>query len=189
MARIDNLLANYKRHLAVSHRPGLTLSERVWFLVYPPEDERRVQVRMLEFQQATESADHNWIEVDLTNSFSGWMDTFDPEERKACLVDPVLVEEYAMPSYRNFVLDEIINKSIDQLTETDPQQSIVAIHGLLELYDFLQVSSIIEGITESFKGVIVVFFPGEKEANSYRFVGARTGWNYLAVPILCESQI
>ena len=32
--------------------------------------------------------------------------------------------------------------------------------------------------------VLLVFFPGEREANTYRFLGARDGWNYLAVPIL-----
>jgi hypothetical protein len=33
----------------------------------------------------------------------------------------------------------------------------------------------------------MIFFPGEREGNTYRFLGARDGWDYLAVPILAES--
>jgi len=31
---------------------------------------------------------------------------------------------------------------------------------------------------------MIVFFPSEKEGNTYRFLDARAGWNYLAAPIL-----
>ena len=46
MARVDDLITNFKKHLEIPFRPGLPLSQRVWFLVYPPDDERRVRARM-----------------------------------------------------------------------------------------------------------------------------------------------
>ena len=42
------------------------------------------------------------------------------------------------------------------------------------------------GLTQ-LKGIVLLFFPGEREGNTYRFLGARTGWNYLATPILTEG--
>jgi len=63
---------------------------------------------------------------------------------------------------------------------------VFALTGLMDLYDFVHVSELIEAMLQDFRGHLLVFFPGEKEGNSYRFLDARTGWNYLAVPILSE---
>ena len=189
MARVDGLITNYKKHLEIPFRSERALSERVWFLVYPPEDERRIRSRTIEFEQATISAGHIWKRINLDGTFSKWMDvTFDLEERNACLADPLLVEEYANPGYRDF-LTSLIDQVISEIPASDAPNCIVAIDGLLELYDFVHVSSVIEGIDTSFSGIIAVFFPGEREGNTYRFIGARTGWDYLAVPILSEKQI
>jgi hypothetical protein len=57
----------------------------------------------------------------------------------------------------------------------------------MELYDFLHVSELIDALEPLLPGFLLVFFPGVKEGNSYRFLDARTGWNYLAVPILPEK--
>ena len=46
---------------------------------------------------------------------------------------------------------------------------------------------LVAALEASFTGYLLVFFPGEKEGNTYRFLDARTGWNYLAVPILSEK--
>jgi len=46
---------------------------------------------------------------------------------------------------------------------------------------------LIESLEQTFTGYLLVFFPGEREGNTYRFLNARTGWNYLAAPILCEK--
>jgi hypothetical protein len=189
LARVDNLITNFKKHLEIPFRSGLPMSQRVWFLVYPPEDERRVRAHSIAFEQAALSAGHIWKRVGLGGSFVRWMDElFDPEERAACLAEPQIVEEYADPGYRDFVID-VIEKSISEIPESEAENCILAIDGLLDLFDFVQVSSVIEGIDTSFPGVIAVFFPGEREGNTYRFIGARTGWDYLAVPILSEKQI
>jgi len=57
----------------------------------------------------------------------------------------------------------------------------------MDLYDFLYVSELVAALEASLAGYLLVSFPGEKEGNTYRFLDARTGWNYLAVPILSEK--
>ena len=39
----------------------------------------------------------------------------------------------------------------------------------------------------SIRGRLVVFFPGEYENGNYRFLDARDGWSYRAVPILASE--
>jgi len=68
-----------------------------------------------------------------------------------------------------------------------PERTVFALTGIMDLYDFLHVSELIEGLEKTFTGYLLVFFPGEKEGNTYRFLDARTGWNYLAAPILSEK--
>ena len=75
MARLDTLLKNYKRHLKVPVRSGIPLSQRVWFCVYPPEEERRLHTFLEDFQMATAEASLGWKRIDLTGSFANWLDT------------------------------------------------------------------------------------------------------------------
>ena len=46
MARADQLLASYRRHVSLTPRAQLPLSQRVWLIVYPPDDERRMVIRI-----------------------------------------------------------------------------------------------------------------------------------------------
>ena len=61
--------------------------------------------------------------------------------------------------------------------------SVVAITGLASLFDFMRVSSLIERVEDFIPGRLLVFFPGEYAGNVYRFMDARDGFNYMAVPI------
>jgi hypothetical protein len=186
MNRIDQLLASYKRHVALPIRSGLPLSQRMWFVVYSPEDERRMINRIQEFEIATRDAGMDWQRIDLTGAFADWMDTFDIEERATCLNDPEIVEEYANKGFRDYLcnlLTEAWKKApVDRVDKTT-----FAITGVMELYDFIHVSNVLDALDPSLRGILLVFFPGEREGNAYRFLGARTGWNYLAVPILAEG--
>jgi hypothetical protein len=186
MGRIDSLLENYQRHLELPLRQGLPLSQRVWFAVYPPEEERRLTNRIDEFEIATIGANLRWKRLDLTGSFAEWMDTFDPEERDECLANPAIVEAYAEEGYRDFVCSKI-EDTLTNAPQTEAPRTVVAVSGLMELYDFVHVSAVIDNLNKTFPGVLLVFFPGDREGNTYRFLGARSGWDYLAVPILAES--
>jgi hypothetical protein len=51
----------------------------------------------------------------------------------------------------------------------------------------VKVSALIERVQDLVQGRMLVFFPGEVDGNSYRLLGARDGWNYLATPITAEK--
>jgi hypothetical protein len=186
MARIDQLLESYRRHVSLAPRGHLPLSQRVWFVVYPPEEERRMANRIPEFEIATRDKGWGWQRIDLKGAFADWMDTFDPEERKKCLADPDIVETYADPGFAEYLGDRL-RRELDSVPEADAVSTVFAVSGLMDLYDFVHVSAVLETLDSHLPGVVVLFFPGEREGNTYRFLGARTGWNYLATPILAEG--
>lgn len=59
----------------------------------------------------------------------------------------------------------------------------MVITGLATLFDFIRVSSLIERVEDRVRGRLLVLFPGEFAGNVYRFMDARDGFNYMAVPI------
>lgn len=187
MARLDTLLVNYKRHLAVPFRNGLPLSQRVWFCVYPPEDERRLIDTIDAFQIATTEASLGWKRIDLTGAFANWIDTFDEEEREEIKHDQELIENYAKKGFCRF-LAELVGSQAAEVPADKASRTVFALTGLMELYDFIDVSSVIEALSKDFPGVLAVFFPGEREGTSFRFLNARAAWDYLAVPITCEES-
>jgi hypothetical protein len=186
MSRFDQLLERFKDHLVIPVRPGLPLTQRVWFLVYPPDDERRMINRIGEFEIATAGANLNWVRIDLSGAYADWMDTFDQEERDACLNDPEVVEEYANPGFRDYLCGRIQSAcaAVDSLRV---DKTVFVLTGLVELFDLIHVSTVLDNLDPGFRGILLVFFPGEREGNTYKFLGARTGWDYLAVPILAEG--
>ena len=186
MGRIDQLLAAYSRQISLPLKFDLPLSQRVWFVVYPPEEERRLATRIGEFEIATKDAKLAWKLIDLQGVFADWMDTFDPEEREQCLANQDILENYADPFFKEFVCNRI-SAALVEPPETAGNQTVFAVTGLMDLYDFVHVSTVVEGLDKTFPGILLLFFPGDREGNSYSFLGARTGWNYLALPILAES--
>ena len=185
MNRIEQLLENYRRHLQMPLKPGLPGSQRVWFAVYPAEDERRLINRIEEFEMATKEAGHPWICINLKGSFARWLASVDEEERAEWFSNPTDIELYAKSEWKD-VLTESFQREVAHITA--PERTIFALTGLMDLYDFLHVSELIGGLEKVFSGFLLVFFPGEKEGNTYRFLDARTGWDYLAAPILSEKK-
>ena len=184
MNRIDQLLANYRSHIQMPLRPGLPTSQRVWFALYPPDDERRLASRVLEFEMATTEAGHQWVRIDLKGSFARWIDSIDEEERSEWWKNPDDIELYAKTDWKALLVEQFREQIANVKA---PERTIFALTGLMELYDLLHVSELIDALEQSFPGFLLVFFPGVKEGNTYRYLDARTGWNYLAVPILSEK--
>ena len=184
MNRIDQLLENYRSHIQMPLRSGLPASQRVWFAVYPAAEERRLINRIDEFEMVTKDAGHPWVRVDLKGSLAQWFSTVDEEDRAAWFKNPGDIDLYAKTEWKD-VLTEFFQREVAGATA--PERTIFALTGLMDLYDFLHVSDLIESLEKTFTGYLLVFFPGEKEGNTYRFLDARTGWNYLAVPILSEK--
>jgi hypothetical protein len=67
------------------------------------------------------------------------------------------------------------------------EQTVVAVYGVGSLCGFMRVSQLVSAVERSIRGRLLVFFPGVHEGNTYRFLDARDGWNYLAVPITSDE--
>ena len=184
MTRINQLLENYRSHIGMPLRTGLPASQRIWFAVYPAEEERRLINRIDEFEMATTAAGYPWIRIDLKGSLARWLSSVNEEERAEWFKKPDVIELYAQSEWV-LALTEYFQKEAARASQ--PDRTVFALTGLMDLYDFLHVSELIEGLEKALDGYLLVFFPGEREGNTYRFLDARAGWNYLAVPILSEK--
>jgi len=62
-------------------------------------------------------------------------------------------------------------------------QAVVAVSGVAALFGLTRVSVLVDRIAPRIRWRLLVFFPGQRDGSNYRLLGARAGWNYLAVPI------
>jgi hypothetical protein len=173
---IDRLLSNYSKQVHLPWSPRMSGKQRVWFAVYPPTEERRIRARLSQFEVATRAAQHGWSQVDLTRILPEWLSAH--PYRDAIFQEP----EYFTWTDELEVLAADAVKGGCQVDEAD-ESSVVAIIGLASVFDFVRVSSLIDRVEDSVRGRLLVFFPGEYQHNTYRFMDARDGFNYMAVPI------
>ncbi len=73
MSRIEQLAANYQRHIHSPWRHTIAGAQRVVIVVYDKELERAFRARKAEFEQRTRAEGHGWVEYDCTRSFAEWM--------------------------------------------------------------------------------------------------------------------
>jgi len=183
MNAIDRLLDNYARQVRLPWAPHTSGKQRIWFAVYPPTEERRVRARLPQFEAFTLAANHGWSTVDLTGLLPEWIAGH--EYREAIFAEP---DQFTASSeLEDLVVERVWNACANEDADAT---SVVAITGLATLFDFLRVSSLIERVEDSVRGRLLVLFPGEFSGNVYRFMDARDGFNYMAVPITStESYI
>src|ERR1017187_4297268 len=176
MSAIDRLLSNYSRHVRLPWAANVSGKERVWFAVYPPSEERRVRARLPQFETLTLEANHGWTSVDLTRLLPEFLAA--QKYRESIFQKP---EHLKAGSQLELRAAAVITEtcSLDEATS----DSVVAITGLSSLFDFMRVSSLIERVEDHVRGRLLVFFPGEYAGNIYRFMDARDGFNYMAVPV------
>jgi hypothetical protein len=182
VARIDDIADQYERHISAPWQRNLPGAQRIVFIVYPKEDERKLVAKLKDFENRTTAAGHPWLEVDFTGSFPEWMAAESyPEEyfESPELLDDKLKSDtpygftaFCVAKLRAAVVSPKANDS-----------SVVAVHGVGSLFGFVTLHSILEKIQPDIQGRVVVFFPGSYEQNIYRLLDARDGWNYLATPI------
>lgn len=183
MNAIDRLLSNYARQVHLPWAAHTSGKQRIWFAVYPPTEERRVRARLPQFEALTLEANHGWSTVDLTGLLPKWIASH--EYREAIFAEP---EQFSSNIELEDLAVELVRNSCSH--EHTDTASVVAITGLATLFDFMRVSSLIERVEDSVCGRLLVLFPGEYAGNVYRFMDARDGFNYLAVPITStESYI
>jgi hypothetical protein len=181
MSKIEGVLAAYERVVSVPWEDGLAGPQRVWFAIYDPDQERRLRLRVDEFQQVTRKARHGWHLVDITESFGRWMARED--YRDAYFEDPELLGD-RMPEFTRFVANEIETALTDQAVN---DQTVVAVLGVGALFGLTRVAALVELVTPHIRGRMLVFFPGSYSGSNYRLLDARDGWNYLAVPITASD--
>lgn len=177
MNRIEALVKAWASHVAIPWSGGLSGGERVWFCVYDKADERRLRLHLPEFEGAARKAGHGWEALDLTEAFAGWMAA--EEYRDSYFEDPGLLDGDKLVDFRDHLVG-LVQPLLAEAGEAD----VVALTGVGSLFGFVRVSDLVHALEPAIRGRLVVFFPGEYENGNYRFLDARDGWSYRAVPIL-----
>ena len=183
MGRIETLIKNYERDVGLPWQQNLAGPQKVWFAVYDKADERRLRARIGEFEVATKHTGHNWISCDVTDAFANWMSA-----------EQYATSYYDVPDDLQTTLSEFVEyvSGIVAKASNSPgvdEQTVVAVYGVASLYGFMRISQLVTTVERKIKGRLVIFFPGVHEGNSYRFLDAREGWNYLAVPITSDEGV
>lgn len=179
MSHVGDLIQSYERFVQLPWSPNLAPAQRVWMAVYAPEEERRLRLHLPEFVTASKKAGYGWDLIDISDEFERWMGSH--EYRDAYFANPRLMQHELVGFF-----DQMVSHVREQLEEKTRERTIVGLLGAASLYglgDHVKVSALIERVQESIQGRLLVFFPGEVEGNSYRLLGARDGWNYLATRI------
>jgi hypothetical protein len=176
VSNIDRLLSNYSRQVRLPWSANMSGKQRIWFAVYPPSEERRVRAKLPQFEALTLEANHGWTPVDLTRLLPEFLAGH--KYREAIFQNP---QHLRAGSELEIRAAAIVNEACSR-DEADGA-GVVAVAGLASLFDFMRVSSLIERVEDSVRGRMLVFFPGEYAGNIYRFMDARDGFNYMAVPI------
>lgn len=176
MSAIDRLVTNYERQVRLPWSSNMAGKQRIWFAVYPPAEERRLRARLPLFETLTMEAKHGWTTVDLTRLLPEYVSAH--EYREGIFEEPAHFSA-------NTELEDLAAEKIRQACSSEDTNAdgVVTILGLASLFDFMRVSSLIDRVEDVVRGRLLVFFPGEYQRNIYRFMDARDGFNYMAVPI------
>lgn len=176
--RLDEALAQQLRHPWGRDKSG---GERVWFLVFDPDKLRAVLARKDAFRLTTEAAGKRWEEIDISRSFGAWMAGHRYAKRYFARPNlaTTIAEDYATVLVEE-IKQQIRERQVDEVT-------LLVITGTESLYGILKLSHITRLIEDNVPGRLLVFFPGEYREPQYRFLDARDGWNYLAIPIVPVS--
>ena len=72
-SKIDQLLSAFELVVNEPWTTSLSGQERIWFLVYDPSEERKVHLRLEDFETATMKSGKRWALISLKNCFPSWM--------------------------------------------------------------------------------------------------------------------
>src|SRR5262245_1885239 len=73
MGRIEQLAERFGRHINTPWQRTLSGAQRVVMVVYDKGLERTLRARKGVFETETKTALHEWLEVDVTDTFASWM--------------------------------------------------------------------------------------------------------------------
>ncbi len=184
MTLAQTMLERLKEHLALPWPKNVSPRERVVMVVYSPNDERKLRRLIIsgEFAREILTTGHGWVEHDLSTEFSSWLANFEYRDRYLNRPERLWDDAGNVRGLEEHLVTRIAESAKD-MTENDA----LALVGGGGLFGLHSVSSLVERIESHIPGRLVIFFPGEHDArnNSYRLLGAKDGWGYLAVPLSC----
>lgn len=177
-SKIDQLLTAFETVVNEPWSTSLSGQERVWFLVYDPAEQRKVELRMGDFETATMKAGKKWVNISLKKCFPQWMSNH--EYKEEYFNDPETLVDQLEAEFKQFAIDFLTKAITEQGLNDD---TLIAVRDISSLFGFNRMSDVLNGCANAFKGRMLIFFPGEFDKNHYRLLDARDGWSYLARPI------
>lgn len=177
MANVEPLLKSYEQFVRLPWPSGLAGAQKVWMAVYDEADERRLRARFGAFENVTVAASHGWQACDMTDLFGHWM-----------AAQPYRESYFESPEDMDMALEDFFLHvvSVVRNSLTAPgvdEKTVVALTGVASLFGLMRASRLVDQVSGSIQGRLLVFFPGTREGNNFRLLDARDGWNYLAIPI------
>jgi hypothetical protein len=179
MSYVDELLATYRRFVALPWQEDLGPAQRIWIAVYPPEHERRIRLHVPDFGVATVEARHSWGLIDISAKFETWLAGH--EYRELYFESPELLTT-SLPAFLDFLVADV-TQQLEQLADRNGVAALIGAGTLFGLGDKVKVSALLSEVNRVVAGRLLVFFPGTFESNRYRLLDGRDGWDYLATPI------
>jgi hypothetical protein len=176
--RIELLVEAYEKVVKEPWSSALSGQERIWFLVYDPAEQRKVELHVGDFETAAIKAGKNWKAVSLKHCFPSWMANHEYKE------DYFRHPEYIVDQLEAEFIPFAIQFLKEQFKKIQPDENtVIALKDVSSIFGFARLSEILKSCDKDFKGRLLIFFPGEFEHNHYRLLDARDGWDYLARPI------
>jgi hypothetical protein len=177
-SKIDQLLSAYDVVVNEPWSNSLSGQERIWFLVYDPSEQRKVDLRVGEFEMATKKAGKKWVTISLKQCFPSWMAGH--EYKDDYFADPESLIDQLEGDFKKYAI-AFVKQAIQDVGADD--NTLIAVKDISSLFGFNRMSDILNGCAVAIKGRMLIFFPGENDKNHYRLLDARDGWSYLARPI------
>lgn len=175
---MDGLIQAYDKVVSGKWEETLSAQERIWFLVYDPDSQRKVDFRLSDFESTTKKAGKKWANISFKDCFPDWMASH--EYRDEYFLEPDSLVDQLESDFKDFAIKNTIQK-IRKLKIDN--ETVIAFTDVASLFGFTRLSYILNHIAGEVKGRLLVFFPGEFEKNQFRLLNARDGWSYLARPI------
>lgn len=178
MSKVDQLILAYDKVINEPWSYSLSGQERIWFLVYDPAEQRKIDLRVEDFESATIKSGKRWESISFKNCFPCWMASHD--YREEYFQTPEYIIDQLEAEFIPFAIEFLKNKLKEIQSD---QNTLTAIKDVASLFGFGRLSEILKSCDSDFNGRLMIFFPGEFEHNQYRLLDARDGWDYLARPI------
>lgn len=179
MSQLARLAENYQKVVSTPWSRSTAGAQRTILVVYEKERERSLRANMSLFRAATEDAGHGWVPFDCTPRFAEWLGS--ERYREKFFANPAALTTRIEPGFVKTLADSLR----ETLRAAGPDDA-VALTGVASLYGFTRLSTLLHSVETDIRGRLVVFFPGRQENDTYRLLGVRDGWNYLAPCVTAE---